>query len=187
MVASSLFLVVITFAFGGLVSLQNAAMRVQQREQTNDQGHLAVQQISETTRSALLLYAPTSACTGCQSTTTAGTGIVIYSETNGIYTCDQWKLVSGSLETRSFSPTWQNDGSVGSWRVVTTQVVNGTSSDPLYPSTTPIFTVSGSTLVVDILTNADTGHSNYLSQQTSVTGRDVEYQVTTSACSTVPS
>lgn len=178
MIGSALMLVVMTFAFQALVSLQNAETRVNLRGQTTDQGHLALEQIETEARSANLLGTPTS----------NGTALTLYTQTNGKFLCAQWKVVSGSLETRTFSPTWSVDGIVSGWRVVATNVINGTNKDPMYPSTTPIFSVTSSTtLVVDLLTNADSGHSNYLTLQTSVTGRDIEYNVSSSACSSIPS
>jgi hypothetical protein len=178
MVASSLFLVVIAMAFSFMVSLQNTEQRVDLRAQVTDQARLAIQQITEAARSALLLYTPTN----------SGTSLVIYTETSGIYSCAQWKVVNGSLENRTFSPTWQNDGTVSGWRVVATDVVNGTSLDPQYPSaTTPIFSVASPILSVDLLTNVGGSSASNEEFQTSVTGRDVEYKVTTSACSVTPS
>ena len=181
-IGSALMLVVTLMAFQGLVSLQNAGARVDQRSQTTDQAHLALEQVETETRSANLLYSPGS----------NGTTLVIYTQTNGDFKCVQWKLASGDLETRTFSPTWSADGIVSSWRIMATNVLNGTSTDPLQPnSTTPVFTVNSTTpattLTVNLLVNADTGHSNYLDLQTSVTGRDIEYNVSSTACSPQPS
>jgi len=197
MVASMLLLIVVAFSFGALVSLQRTSTIVDARGRSMDQAHLAIQQIETQVRSSDILYATTgenpggvsNAGTNPDSTQVAvGFSLRIYTQTNGTFLCDQWRVLdTGSLQTRSWSPTWQTDGNVSGWRTVATSLVNGSAT--LDPSNTKPFTSDATysgLLDISLLTNADPNRSSNDALIASVVGRDIQYGVTTNACSSIP-
>jgi len=205
MVATALFAIVVAFSFGALASLQKASLTVDVRGQSMDQAHLAVEQVESQLRSATVIYDPASENPGGVSnagTSPDGTQVPvgfslrIYTQTNGTWSCDQWRLLdNGNLQTRTFSPTWQTDGIETGWRTTATNLVNGSATlDPKYPRDTTPFVLDTSSnygsrlLDIDLLDNADpTNRSTNVEIKAAITGRDIQYGVTTNACSVIPS
>ena len=200
MVATVLMMLVMGFSLDALVSLQRTSNTVDNRGQSVDQAHLAIEQIETQLRSSDVLYDPSAenpggvsnAGTNADSTQVpVGYSLRIYTQTNGTFTCAQWRVLdTGSLQTRTWSPTWQTDGIKTGWRTVATSLVNGSSA--LDPSNTKPFVLdttssySSRLLDIDLLANADPGRSTNVEIKASVDGRDIEYGVMTNECNIIP-
>jgi hypothetical protein len=173
-VASALLLVVLTIVVSVLVSFQRTFNTVASRDNVYDQAHLAIEQLGSQITSGNVLQGPTN----------AGFSLVIFTQTNGVWDCVQWKVASNTLESRSWTQGYPDDGSSPtSWRTVATDIVNTSTEAPFVrPS------VFNNRLInIDLYLNQATSSANPEQVQTSVEGRDTEYGYPVSACTqTVP-
>ena len=91
----------------------------------NGEVRLALDDIDRQVRSGNVLYSPaneTSPSTCTASGTDAGTCMRVYTQANGTQRCVQWQVLpdptsatTSIIRSRSWSPTWQTDGSYTSW------------------------------------------------------------------------
>ena len=176
--------IVMAVIFGALVSLQRTITTTDQRGQTNDQVRLAANDIDRMVRSGNVLYDPAGE-TLANSGVAPGYSMRIYTQANGNERCVQWRVFNGSLQTRAWTTTWQQDGIVTGWRDVADHIVN----------TTPPFSLDanaayGGRLVdLDLKANAGTGPASNVGTvevKMSVTGRNTQYGYDPVVCNTVP-
>jgi prepilin-type N-terminal cleavage/methylation domain-containing protein len=118
-----------------------------------------------------------------------GFSLRIYTQTNGIFTCVQWRLLdTGDLQLRSWSDQWQSNGVVRDWTTLLTGIVNPASQPPFVLDTGSNYGGSGSSRLLDVnlvLKTANPGVS--VQDQASIAGRDAEYYPqNTGDCSPVP-
>ncbi len=171
-----LFLMTVVFAMclNSLVSLQRSVVTTDSRTQALDQVGLAVQQIDREVRSGNIFYAPTN----------NGMTMLVYTQANGNQRCVQWQVNGTLLQSRSWSQTWQTDGSptVVPWSTIATGVTNASTTP-----TTPAFTVEGVAariLNIDITTDSANSQSGGSEVTDSVEGRNTVYGYSATACST---
>jgi type II secretory pathway pseudopilin PulG len=120
----------------------------------------------------------------------AGFSLRIYTQTNGIFTCVQWRLLdTGALQLRSWSDLWQSNGVVRGWTTLLTGIANPTSEPPFVLDSGANYggTVSGRLLDVDLVVRGGGGSANRVEVRASIAGRDAEYYPqNTGDCSPVP-
>jgi prepilin-type N-terminal cleavage/methylation domain-containing protein len=160
----------------------------------NSEARLALDDIDKQVRSGNVLYSPaneTSPSTCTASGTDAGTCMRVYTQANGSQRCVQWQVVADAahpgtslLRTRSWSPTWQTDGSYTAW---------GTKARGLLltPSTAPFtlqgaVTSSSSRFLAVRFEVKDPRRSGAVVLSSSLAGRNTNYGYDAGLCSPVP-
>ena len=178
--------VVGTTAVLGITALMRYQTAAQAREQAQQQAQLAVDQIASQVRSGNVLYQPTE--------TSTDWSLLLYTQANGDQKCVEWDLVksSGQLLSRSWVPTWNDNGfvdpgEVTQWRTVASNLVNGTLAQPVTPFSVPPDAPFGSRLLtIDLRVGVDSNQPNGLPVTTSVTGRNTQYNYGTDLCGAKP-
>jgi len=176
--------IVMAVIFGALVSVQRTFTTADQRGQTNDQVRLAANDIDRMVRSGNVLYDPASE-TAANSGVAAGYSLRIYTQANGNQRCVQWRVISGFLESRAWTTTWQLDGDVTGWRKVADHIVN--TSPPFTLDSNSAF--GGRIVNIDLLADRGTAASSNTAPvevKVSVTGRNTEYGYDPVVCNSVP-
>jgi hypothetical protein len=98
--------------------------------------------------------------------------------------------MSGVLQKRAWSITWQVDGIVSAWRSIADHIVN--QPTPPTPPTTPLFKIDpdpakgGRTIIVTLQENQNPLSGRTVVIQEAVTGRNTEYGYPNNVCSTIP-
>lgn len=199
MVALSLLLLVLGIFFSSLFVVQSAVARQSARTNSNDQARLAVEELDREIRSGNVLYDPSllppTPIGGPQSTDLVPyMQLLVYTQTDATTLdpgnrCVQW-LIDGQqqLVVRSWSVTWQTDGTVTGWRVVADHIVNRTLSP-----TVPAFTLASTTglyggrlVNIDVVTQDTSYQGSPVSILDSVEGRNTQYGYPANICQQVP-
>jgi type II secretory pathway component PulJ len=176
--------IVMAVIFGALDSVQRTFTTADQRGQTNDQVRLAANDIDRMVRSGNVLYDPATE-TLANSGVAPGYSLRIYTQANGNQRCVQWRVISGFLESRAWTTTWQLDGDVSEWRKVADHIVN--TSPPFTLDSNAAF--GGRIINVDLLADVGTAAASHVApveEKVSVTGRNTEYGYDPVVCNTVP-
>lgn len=176
MIVLSLLTTVFAVCMTSLVAVQRNVVTTDARSQALDQVRLAVMQIDREVRSGNIFYTPTS----------NGMNLIVFTQANGNERCVQWQVSGSYLQSRSWTQTWQTDGSasVVPWSTIATGVTNGTTT-PL----TAAFSLDGASsyggriLDIDITTDSTNSQSGGGEVQDSVEGRNTVYNYSASACS----
>jgi type II secretory pathway component PulJ len=173
MVVTALLGTVLAVVFSVLISVQNTENRANVRSQTNDQVRLAIEQIDRQVRSGNMLYDPASEGSNAGTGIAPGFSMRIYTQANGLERCVQWRVMNGTLQSRSWTQTWQLDNQVSGWRTVAEHVVNGTGSPPFSLDAGTRF---GQRLVnIDMIANVRSDTGSNVEAKSSVTGRNTQY------------
>ncbi|HET9731731.1 MAG TPA: prepilin-type N-terminal cleavage/methylation domain-containing protein [Acidimicrobiales bacterium] len=176
MMAMLLLTVVLSLVMESLVSLQRSVVTADARTQAVDQARLAVEQIDRQVRSGNIFYAPFD----------SGLELLVFTQANGNQKCVEWQVdtASQSLQSRSWTPTWQTDGSpaVAPWSTIATGVTN-TSTDAPFTLATSSSLYGGRILDISLTTNASNSHALDSAITDSVEGRNTVYGYSTDSCS----
>jgi type II secretory pathway pseudopilin PulG len=174
-----MFMITVVFAFclTAVVSLQQSVVRTDARTQTLDQVRLAVQQIDRQVRSGNLFYSPFSSGSNLLD-------LLVFTQANGNNRCVEWQVDTTNhvLQSRSWTQTWQTDGSasVAPWSTIASGVTNSSAHPPFAVDSN----YGSRVLNLDITTNAKNSQSGDSEVTDSVEGRNTVYGYTTTACST---
>jgi prepilin-type N-terminal cleavage/methylation domain-containing protein len=105
--------------------VERYANQAQGSADANGEVRLALDDIDRQVRSGNVLYSPANETTpsSCTATgTDAGTCMRVYTQANGMQRCVQWQVLADAahpgtslIRSRSWSPTWQTDGSYTTW------------------------------------------------------------------------
>lgn len=185
MIATALMGIVMATIFSALISVQRTVATTTMRMQTNDQVRLAVDQIDRQVRSGNVLYDPASE-TIASSGVAAGYSLRIYTQSNGVYQCVQWRVRNQVLQSRAWPVTWPTVGQATSWSPVADHIVNVTTV-PFLLDSNPSY--GGRLVNVDMIANASASSASNVANvedKVSVTGRNTEYGFPQSVCSAVP-
>ncbi len=180
----ALLTLVLGVVLAGLVSMQNAETRANGRGQTNDQVQLAVQQIDRQVRSGNVLYPPDQEGTNAGTGIPAGFSMRIYTQANGLEKCVQWRVASGKLQSRSWTPTWRLDNQVSGWQTVAEHIVNTSSKPPFALDSAAAF--GGRLINVDVIANVNSNTGSNVEGQASIAGRNQQYAFDQSVCADIP-
>ncbi|MHB8511321.1 MAG: PilW family protein [Actinomycetota bacterium] len=178
-----------------LISTQSGMERTDARGQMTDQARLAVENLARQIRSGNVLYDPMTEGTNAGtnpdgSAIPAGFSLRIYTQANGVERCVQWRVLNtGSLQSRSWSQSWQTDNNVSSWREVANSVVNPSSQPPFSLDPSAGFGGSGNSRLVDVdlvVKAADTP-TNQMEIKDSMSGRNTQYfSINSGLCGVIP-
>lgn len=122
MVVFGLAMTMVTKAVG---KVERFAGDAQGSADANSEVRLALDDIDRQVRSGNVLYSPANETTpsSCTATgTDAGTCMRVYTQANGVQRCVQWQVLpdpakptTSIIRSRSWSTTWQTDGSYTAW------------------------------------------------------------------------
>jgi len=183
MVASALLSVVVATSFSFVMQTQSVYKQTTQRSRSNDQAELAVNRLDRLIRSGNFLYDPSTesdAANGIHP----GLSLRVYTQANSVQKCVQWRIDGGSLQERSWSPTWQNDGDVTDWWFVAEGVVNTTETPAFALDPSPGF--GGRLLVIDLRVDVSSDASSLAERRLAIEGRNTQYGYDPSVCSDSP-
>lgn len=161
-----------------LVSAQRTVGTEQTWSTDNDRARLAVERLDREVRSGNILYDPAAEFDPNFS-------LRVYTQSNQLPRCVQWRIYSGQLQRRSWVPP--TPPTTLEWTIVTAGVVNRSLAVPV-----PAFKLdpdpkkSGRTLIVDILTSAKTTGRELARVEASITGRNTTFGYPTTACEVTP-
>ena len=185
---TGLLAVVMSAAFGALVSFQNAFARDSARVNAVNQAHLAIEAMATTLRSANSISIATISGVSTNYAVTA------YVQAGGNYECQAWKITGQSLYTRTWSVSYPDDDSTpSSWTIVATDIDNASQGvAPFSLSSASTAPYDGRLLGITIYIQSTGVEGSVPSLgsdvliKDSVTGRDIEYATGGSECTTVP-
>ncbi|UER54164.1 type II secretion system protein [Kineosporiaceae bacterium SCSIO 59966] len=160
-----------------LLSVQNSTRQAEERARINDHVRLAVQHIDRHVRSGNVLYDPA-------AEETPGFSLRVYSQSNGLQKCMQWRVVDGRLESRSWAPTWQSDHNVSEWSTVASGLVN-TPSDPPF-SLNPDIHYGGRLVEINLAVGTQLPGARDVIIASSISGRNTQFGYTANVCEPVP-
>lgn len=178
--------VVGTMAVLGVTTLMRQQASVEARQQAQQQAQLAVDQIASQVRSGNVLYQP--------SETQTAWSLLLYTQANGEQRCVEWELNrdSGQLLSRSWTPTWNvngfiDEGEVTDWRLISSNLINGSLSPTIAPFSVPTNEPFGERLLsIDLRVGVDDNQPAGLAVGTSVTGRNTQYNFGSDLCGEKP-
>jgi type II secretory pathway pseudopilin PulG len=179
--------IVLAICFAFLASVQTAVVRADTVSQTTDAARLALDDMDRQIRSGNVLYDPAVPGEGMK----AGIGIAdgfsmrIYTQANGPERCVQWRVNGATLQSRSWSESWQTDGLVTGWRNVATSIVNASTAPPFSLDATAGF--GGRLVDLDLFVNQNSRVSSTIEVRQAVTGRNTEYGYDPTVCNSIPS
>lgn len=168
LVAISVFAIALVIALTSLNSVQRSVIRADNRNETNDQARLAVEQLDRQIRSGNLLYDPEN----------GGFSLRVYTQANGTQRCVQWRIMGGELQTRSWPETYPLNGTVSGWRTVADGIVN-TAAQP--PFTLPAG-FDKRLIEIDLRVNRNPNSGSTVRVTASVAGRNTQYQYAANVC-----
>lgn len=175
--------IVMAMSMAFLVSAQRTVTIADTRSNNVDQARLGVQQLDRQIRSGNLIYNPASendSANGIQP----GLSLRVYTQSNSLQRCVQWRIYNKLLQTRSWTTTWQVDDIVTAWRTVADHIVNTTGSPAFTLDPTSSF---GSRLLnISLLVNDSRSASKNAAVQASVAGRNTQYGYPNFVCATIP-
>lgn len=176
-----LFSVVIAAVLGALSNAQTTVARAEARNTATDEAHRAMEQIDRQVRSGNLLYDPALE-NNPGAGITPGFALRVYTQSNSLQRCRQWRVTAGKLEARAWTTSWAVDGNVSPWHTVAEGIVN--------TSTQPVFVLppgyAGRLIDIRIITNKSGSASGPIEFKSSVTGRNTEYGYPSTVCATTP-
>jgi hypothetical protein len=178
-------------AVGTVLGVGNQALGIQQ---STTVAALAMTELRAEVVSANILFNPATEENNAGtnpdgSSVPAGFSLRIYTQTNGIFTCFQWRLLdTGALQLRSWSDQWQTNGVVKGWTTLLTGIVNASSDPPFTLDTGANYGGSTSSRLLDVdLWVRSSQQANPIEVRASIAGRDAEYYPqNTGDCSPVP-
>jgi hypothetical protein len=194
-VAMTMLIVVMLMGFQGVGTVLKVGNQALSNRQASAVSALAMTQLRQEAVSANILFNPategTKAGTSPDGASVApGFSLRIYTQTNGIFTCVQWRVLdTGVLQLRSWSDLWQSNGVVRSWTTLLTGVVNSSSKPPFVLDAGSNYggTANGRLLNVDLVVQGRSGAATPVEVDASIAGRDAEYYPqNTGDCSPVP-
>jgi prepilin-type N-terminal cleavage/methylation domain-containing protein len=175
LVSMTVFLIVLGVIMSVYVSLLHGLVQTQDRAQNVDQARLAVEEIDRMVRSGNVLYNP--------ANETTPDSLRVYTQANGLEKCMQWKVADNELQVRSWDPDYQQDNIVTSWHVVATHLVTPTT-DPFSLDANPAY--NDRLLDISLAVSSDSANAPAIHIQTSVEGRNTEFDYPASICASIP-
>ena len=177
LISMAIFSLALSMVYTVLITVQRQTKDSTSRADAVGDARLALQQIDRQVRSGNVLFDP--------AAETLPLSMRVYTQANGDQRCVQWQVVNGTLRTRSWSSTWQTDGSVSAWAVVAHNLVNTTSSPPFALQGSS--TAYGSRLVdITLLVKSPTAQGKPVNVTSSLSGRNTAYGYDPGICSPVP-
>jgi hypothetical protein len=179
-------------AVGTVLGVGNQALGTQQ---STTVAALTMTELREEVVSANILFNPANEGSNAGtnpdgSSVPAGFSLRIYTQTDGIFTCFEWRLLdTGALQLRSWSDQWQTNGVVKGWTTLLTGLSNPGNDPPFSLDSGANYGGSTSSRLLDVdLWVHSSNQSAPLEFRASIAGRDAEYYPqNTGDCSPVPS
>ena len=193
--AMALLVMVMLMGFKAVQIVLSVGNTTLSQSQATTAASLALTEMRQEVTSANILFNPategSNAGTNADGSTIApGFSLRIYTQTNGIFTCIQWRVLDTRiLQVRTWSNLWQTNGVVQGWTTLLTGIANPTSTPPFVLDEGANYGGTGSSRLLDVnlVLNTNNLQGNPVNIQSSIAGRDAEYYPQYSAdCSSVP-
>lgn len=203
MVSMTIFIGLLVIVFSILITISQQTKDNLARSRALDDVRIGLMQIDRQVRSGNVISDPS-------AETVAGSGVPpfyslrVYTQTDGVFQCVQWRVRFpagsdfGTLEYRSWKPSWQSTGGVSAWQVTARNVIkpplavvdsgNPESWPPFYVDSAAASGSDAQTIRVTLRVK-DPGQraSSRPASITSVlTGRNTIYGYPADKCGTVP-
>lgn len=182
LISMTIFSVVLGIVYGILISVQKQTADTVRRADSVDQARIALSELDRQVRSGNVLYNPIFEVLPMS--------MRVYTQANGAQRCVQWQIDAATkvLRTRSWTTTWQTDGTPApEWKITARNVVNKTTDSPLPFALQGSTTVYGSRLVdVRILVKDARAGGKPVEVKASLSGRNTQYGYDPGVCSPVP-
>jgi prepilin-type N-terminal cleavage/methylation domain-containing protein len=179
LVAMVVMTLVLALSFTVITKIISGTKSSQARSNAIDEARIGVEQMERQIRSGNVLYAPS------YDSSNKLWLLQVYTQVNGNQRCVQWKVdtVGQTLQFRSWSPTWQQDGDVTAWRIVARDIVNNPASSPDTPfNRSTSGGVYGTRLLdVHLLVRAS-GTPGSTALDSSITGRNTSFGYDQAVC-----
>lgn len=149
MVSMTIFIGLLVIVFSILITVSQQTKDNLARTRALDDVRIGLMQIDRQVRSGNVISDP-----GAESVASSGVppyySLRVYTQTDGVFQCVQWRVNYaagtdyGTLEYRSWKPSWQSTGGVEPWRVTAHNLVkpDAATVDPDDPNTWPPFYVA---------------------------------------------
>ena len=180
MVAMGILSLVLALSFTVVAKIISTTAASQARSSAVDEARNAVEQMERQIRSGNVITAPT------YDSARKLWLLQVYTQVNGNQRCVQWRVNANqdTLQFRSWSPSWAQDGDITPWGAVAQYIVN----DPVNSSDTPFVRTNDTTfgtrlLTIHLLVQA-TGQPAATVIDTSVTGRNTSFGYDQAVCTT---
>lgn len=194
-IACAVLVIVALMGFAAMGSTLSGSTQDLAKAQATTVSGAALNELRLEATSANILYNPanegTNAGTNADHTSIpAGFTLRLYTQTNGILNCIQWRLLdTGALQVRSWSNDWQTNGVVGNWSTLLSGLTNPSNTPPFVLDQGTNFGGSSSSRLLDVdLILGGKSIAQPVKIQSSIAARDAEYYPQNSgACTPVPS
>lgn len=130
LVSMAIFSALLAFVYGVMITVMQQTRDVEARDNAVFNARIALQQMDRQIRSGNVFYDPNLT----SDPDYLPNSMRVYTQANGEQKCIQWQVKDGVLRSRSWSTTWQTDGSLTPWSTVARGLVS---------EATPPFTLSG--------------------------------------------
>lgn len=150
----------------------------------NQQANIALGQIQHQVNTANLIFNPATEGTRAGTGTPPGFSVRILAVTSSGTTCDQWRVVTSNLETRSWP-----DGHAAlasRWRTVIAGVVNSSTQPPFVLASTPSYGSRVLALDLSVHTGAPSTPSTKITTSLSSTDAQFFSPLDTQFCTPTP-
>ncbi|MFN8077498.1 MAG: type II secretion system protein [Kineosporiaceae bacterium] len=191
LVVMMIFSVLLAIVFSVLIIASRDTRDNAARNEQVTQVRLGMMEIDRQVRSGNVISDP-AAETTASSGVAANYSLRVYTQTDGVYHCVQWRVrfptgKPGLLEERSWTPLWASTGEVTTWRVVARDVVapTGTAPKPFQKVTAAGGSKAQSIQVsLQVLSAGSRGRSTSLTSV--LTGRNTVYGYPADECASIP-
>jgi prepilin-type N-terminal cleavage/methylation domain-containing protein len=140
LVSMTIFSVLMMIVFSVLIKVSRDTGDAMSRGDQVEQMRLGLMQIDRQVRSGNVISDPNTE-TVASSGVSPGYSMRVYTQTDGVFQCVQWRMVinggstvDGQLQYRSWDPAWRSTGDVRPWGVVARHLASLPADDPATPN-----------------------------------------------------
>lgn len=195
LVSMTIFTVVAALSTQGTLMIAESVRRNTSTTQSIAEVRLALGSIEREVRSGNAVFNPVDEAAenaACQTYgLTGGSCLRVNTQVNGVRRCVQWQVMPDSgaagpalLRTRTYSPAWQTDGDLGTWRTAARRLQLPTTASP--PFQRPDASTAYGTRLIDVTLIA-AGNGRPVTLTSALTGRNTTYGSGSSQCTPGPS
>ena len=191
LVSMAIFSIIMALVTGIVIRISQQAADNMTRARQVEEVRLGIMQIDRQVRSGNVISDPAFE-NPVDSGVPAGYSLRVYTQTNGVRKCVQWRMVfpdvtkpQGQLEYRSWDTNWQTGGRVETWSVVARDVVAPDTGAP-FAKVDPLSGTTAQSVRVTIRVQGERTSSAPSTVSTVLTGRNTVYGYPSDMCSPVP-
>jgi prepilin-type N-terminal cleavage/methylation domain-containing protein len=196
LVSMTIFSVLMMIVFSVLIKVSRDTGDAMSRGDQVEQMRLGLMQIDRQVRSGNVISDPNTE-TVASSGVSPGYSMRVYTQTDGVFQCVQWRLlfagastVDGQLQYRSWDPAWRSTGDVHSWGVVARHIATPAAgaAKPFAKEPAAAGLSKAQSVRVTLWHKSSTSakHSKAAAVTSVLTGRNTVYGYPADECSDIP-